>query len=227
MELTSQWEEEDGLYDFIVTKGGGKHTARAVGTNMQSSGLYYGQSVYVWDNLWSQIKSIAEGEKKHKAGLKMKLLSPGATQSLCTQAQSTPTSLLTVLLMSQDWMGWFVRAYVLLEGGVSPWQPTPSLVRSIEWQRVLSSQDRSFFTLRWSLCGPGLTLPQVVSHLLSYLDSFAPKYCFLFLIPLKTPFYSHLFYIHMFNFLFLHVFIILNLEMLSFISSFTNSYFPF
>lgn len=68
-EPASQWEEEDGLCDFIVTKGGGEHAARTVGANMLSSGLYNIQSVYVWDNLWSQIKSVARREE-HRAGLR-------------------------------------------------------------------------------------------------------------------------------------------------------------
>lgn len=54
--LTGQWEEEDGLWDFIVTEEGGTHTARTVGTNMLSGGLYYGRSLYVQDNLWSVAK---------------------------------------------------------------------------------------------------------------------------------------------------------------------------
>lgn len=61
-----------------------------------------------------------------------------------SSAHSTPTSVLAVLLTSQEWMGWFVRAIVLLEGGVSPWQPASSLVKSLERQRALSSQDRGF-----------------------------------------------------------------------------------
>lgn len=50
----------------------------------------------------------------------------------CTQAHSTLASLLSALPTSQEWMGWFVRAFVLLEGGVSPWQLAPSLARSTQ-----------------------------------------------------------------------------------------------
>lgn len=44
---------------------------------MLSSGLCCRESLYVWDNLWSHIKSVANCREKHK----MKLLSPGITRS--------------------------------------------------------------------------------------------------------------------------------------------------
>lgn len=123
---------------------------------MLSSGLYYSQSLYVWDNLWSHIKSVAK-ERKAGGGSEDEAPLTSSYTVTCTRAHSTLTSLLSVPLTSQEWMGWFVRAIVLLEGGVSPWQPAPSLARSLDWQRALSSQDRGFFTLPRSPFSAGLT----------------------------------------------------------------------
>lgn len=53
----------------LSLREGGEHAARTVGANMLSSGLYNIQSVYVWDNLWSQIKSVARREER-RAGLR-------------------------------------------------------------------------------------------------------------------------------------------------------------
>lgn len=153
---------------------------------MLSSELCYNDSLYVWTNLWSQIKSVA-----------MERESTGWSSSQptvpCTRAGSTLTSLLPVLLTSQKWMGWFVRAIVLLEGGVSPWQPAPSLARSSDWQRALSLQDRGVFTLSASPLSPGLTpeewhLSVPPSVLLLYSS---PLTCFFCPSPFPKP--LHLF----------------------------------
>lgn len=94
--------------------------------------------------------------ENHEVGLKMKLLSPGDTQSHAHKlivhschcfgaAHVTGTN------------GLICESHVLLEGGVSPWQPAPSLARSLDWQRALESQDRGFFTVPRSPFSPGLT----------------------------------------------------------------------
>lgn len=61
------------------------------------------------------------------------------------QARRPPTSPFEWLLTSQQWMGWCVRAVVLLEGGGLPWQLSPSLTgeEALRVRCSLSLQSRS------------------------------------------------------------------------------------
>ena len=114
---------------------------------------------------------------------KMMLLSPAAAQSHAHELTVQPRHCYQPAHVTGINRVWFVRAIVLLEGGLSPWQPAPSLARKLRLTESTQLAGRGLLLVTFtpSPFSPGLTPTWVV-------------YAFMSVCPSLFNLYFHLFY---------------------------------
>lgn len=144
MVLASQWEEGDGLCGFIVTRGRRKRSARTVGTN----GASVADPLDVGDNTWLRLSADQEMETREES----RFVHSTESHSHERRTPAVTAAARVTWLNEQmnkwmdEWMGGLAGAFILYEGGVSPWKLSlPPSQRGCQEALGLQGRDSLWF----------------------------------------------------------------------------------